>query len=315
MKYSLTVLLYSFLLIPWCAQAHGSLLLGVSGHLDRKGIYNSIPLDTQIENLKSMGLSIYRSGCRLSECAELAKTLEKSGVTFLLIYDHYPVLQKTPDQNYWYGFDMAKTTMEAVRGRVEYVEAGNELDSWSWRRGDGSGRNDFDPVRYEKAKAFIRGLIAGTKSVSPNTQVLVDDAGWCHYGFLDALWSDGVRWDITAFHWYASHGFVRKAGCSGRDVIRAHQKFERPIWITEFNDDRSAKLHCAVSQAAWMRDFLSDIKTDAQSPISAAIIYELYDEAGKLHGEDFYGLLSADGSPKAFAQFLRDRRPIPAIGC
>jgi Glycosyl hydrolase catalytic core len=71
------------------------------------------------------------------------------------------------------------------------------------------------------------------------------------------LWDDGVRWDITAVHWYSNQGNIEKAGCrSGANVAAIDASFGKPVWITEFNSNTAAADNDEEAAAAWITQFM-----------------------------------------------------------
>jgi hypothetical protein len=140
---------------------------------------------------------------------------------------------------------------------------------------------------------------------------MVDDSGWCHYGFMRALWEDGVRWDITAFHWYSHYGSVEsvishQTACNGANVVAIHASFGRPIWITEFNLKAEPGRDSPEEAARYVTDFMAQINgIAARYNIRAAFVYELLDEPSASGGERFYGIVNADGTPKASWNAIR----------
>jgi hypothetical protein len=279
-------------------------LWGAVGHNDRPGWgenypYNKHSIETQMMYLSYAGMNAYRAGCIPETCERILEEAGKRGITFLRSIEMRPDADISPEDNYRRGYDHAYDMAERFKGRIRYYEASNELDNWTGMTGDGATIDQYNQDRYKRAREFLRGLIDGVHAADPDAKVMVDNAGWCHYGFLQALWKDGLRWDITAIHWYESQGDLERAGCRKANVAKIHAAFGKPIWITEFNSNTAAKNNDPARAANWTESFMTRVKEIAPKyNIEAAFIYELFDEPGLKGGEDNYGIVSADGQVK-----------------
>jgi hypothetical protein len=201
--------------------------------------------------------------------------------------------------NYQRGYDYGFEEAKKFKGMIKYYEASNELDNWTGMLGDGAYRIQYNPLRYPLAREFIRGLVDGVRTADPNAQLIVDDAGWCHYGFLKALWEDGIRWDITAVHWYEKQGDIERAGCRNANIAAIHAGFGKPIWITEFNSDLAAETNDPTKAAKWLTSFMNQITQIAPKyNIQAAFVYELLDEPNAQGAERYFGIADEKGNPK-----------------
>lgn len=276
---------------------------GAVGHDDKPTAgpgysYNRVSLDKQMQLLTSAGLHWYRTGCVDRACDDLLAATSKAGVTVLRGVAMWPDSHSDESANYSraykYAFDLAQGHQQ-----FKYYEVSNEVDNWVGMKGDGSARGQYDQNRYVQARGLIKGLIAGIHAGNPSAKTLVDDAGWCHFGFLKALWEDGVRWDITAFHWYADQGNIEKAGCSATNVAAMHASFGLPVWITEFNSNTAARNNDEAAASAWVADFVSQIHgVAARYRIQGVFVYELLDEPNLQGMEGHFGIADATGNPK-----------------
>jgi hypothetical protein len=277
---------------------------GAVGHNDRSTSgssfpYNSISLSTQMKLLNTLGLNSYRTSCEISNCATLISAAAANGINILKSIELKPSETLTESENYERGYTHGATEVTSVGDAFKYFEAGNELDNWVGMKGDGSKSTQYDESRYVLARGFIRGLIDGVHSADPTAKVLVDDAGWCHYGFLQMLWSDGVRWDITAFHWYASQGNLEHAGCSNANVAEIHAAFGVPVWLTEFNSNVAAKDANQADAASWLTNTILQLQAiSSKYGIQKAFIYELFDEPAQPGMQGNFGLFDGNGNPK-----------------
>ena len=258
--------------------------------------YSKIPVTEQMKLLTSTGMSWIRTNCQSISCPQVISAAAASGVTVL------KSTGGTPDATLDEAGNYAAAYSFAISGghnqSFKYYEAGNELDNWvGGNGGDGSTRAQYNAARYLQARGFVRGLIDGLHAANPGAKVVVADAGWCHYGFLDMLWQDGVQWDITGVHWYSDQGNIEHAGCNKTNVAAKHAAFGLPVWITEYN----AKIADSdpVLQAAWISGFITQIKSVATTyNIQAAFVYELLDESNLTGPNSHYGVFYGDGSPK-----------------
>lgn len=285
------------------AQNVEGVIWGVVGHNDRPKDplypYNKISLGQQILLMRQAGLSAYRSGCDDSTCPALIELLGINDMVFLRSIELRPSERLTADENYERGFNYALAEAKKYSGRIRYYGISNELDNWTKMIGDGSTILQYDPIRYPKARSFIRGLIDGVRKGDQQAKVLVNNAGWCHYGFLRALWNDGIRWDITALHFYSDHGDIEKVKCGGANIAAIHTEFGKPVWITEYNKKSSKTEDNQHEAAKWVETFIRRVKEVAPKyNIEAAFVYELFDEPELKNGEQFYGIVDKDGFPK-----------------
>jgi len=284
----------------------GNIRWGAAGHNDRMSLgsnstYNVISINQQMQLLKAAGLTWYRTACEPADCSLLVSAAEANGINLLFVLEPRPDATQSESANYTLGYQFALSISSAYVGKIKYYEASSELDVWTGLTGsyDGSQRSQYNQTRYALARGFTKGMVDGIHAGDPSAQALVGDTGWCHYGFLQALWADGVRWDVTTFYWYAAQGNVEHAGCNGANVAAIHASFGLPVWITEFNSDTAAKTNDQAGAASWVNQFMGQIDGIASSyRIRGAFAYELLDEPSQQGLEAHFGLFNADGTPK-----------------
>jgi hypothetical protein len=283
---------------------------GAVGHNDRASWgsdypYNKIPLLQQMHLLNATGMSWYRTGCDSTTCAQLIQAAQTAGVSLLGGFALWPDEHSDEQANYQRAYSYALDESSHAQKSIQYFEASDEVDNWVGMKGDGSTRNQYAQDKYIQARGLLRGLIDGAHAGNPSAKVLVDDAGWCHYGFLKALWEDGVRWDITAFHWYSSQGDIEKAGCSATNVAEIHASFGVPVWITEYNSDSAAVNDDRPGAAGWLSAFITQVRQVAgKYNIQAAFVYELLDEPSLSGMEAHLGIFDGNGDPKVQSQAI-----------
>ena len=249
--------------------------------------------------ITSSSMSWFRTSCISATCKQLISAAAASGVQMLKSISLSPDSSLDEEANYKRAYSSGVAEASAYDYAFKYFEAGDELDNWTGMTGDGSERSQYVESRYFQARGFVRGMIDGIHSVDASARVLVDDAGWCHYGFLQMLWQDGVRWDITAFHWYDNEGNIEHAGCHSANAAAIHAAFGPPVWITEYNSNTAVHKSDPVAEGAWISAFISQLKAVAPKyDIQAAFAYELLDESNLAGPNGHYGIFYGDGSPK-----------------
>jgi Ca2+-binding RTX toxin-like protein len=193
-------------------------------------------------------------------------------------------------------------------------EAGNELDLYAGiPGGTGQDKSDYDDARYALCRGAISGLYDGIHGADPTAKVAVGIADH-HFGFLQRLADDGVNWDITSEHYY---GFPDATDiASGADALfGALAKFNRPIIMTEFNQQQGSQL-APDQQSATLVSMMDAMKTLASKyNIIGAYLYELLDEPHLTGAEAHFGLASATGALNtaglAVQQYLAGQPPTP----
>lgn len=263
--------------------------------------YNKVPIDRQMQLLAVSGLGWYRTSCVTANCQELINSAKSNGIQLLKASGGKPDTSLSEAGNYERAYSIGVSEAKLLNSAFRYFEAGNELDDWVGLKGDGSAREQYNAQRYLQARGFVKGLIDGIHSANASAQVMVDDAGWCHYGFLQMLWEDGVRWDITAFHWYSDQGNFEHTGCGNHaNAAAIHAAFGLPVWITEFNSKAAAASNDPEAEAVWIAAFMNQVHSVADKyGIQGAFVYELLDEPNLSGMESHLGIFDGSGNPKA----------------
>lgn len=182
-------------------------------------------------------------------------------------------------------------------------EAGNELDEYAIKPGKaGTVVGDYDVGRYALVRGAIKGLMAGIKSVLPKAQVAVNITG-VHFVYLQQLWNDGLRWDITSEHFYVNPGSTGIQSGADTAIFPNLARFGKPIMMTEFNQQNGSQLSADPATLIAMMDAMKNLATKYN--IIGAYIYELLDEPSQPANEAHYGLASSAAVVNAFGAAVR----------
>lgn len=277
---------------------------GAVGHNDHSDMEHEYPyvknsLDEQMRLLRASKMTWYRTSCQSTNCAALISAAAAHGINILKSLGIKPDADMDEAANYSRAYTFAVAQGAKYNYAFKFFEASNELDNWVGMVGDGSARSQYSQARYLQARGTIRGLVDGLHAANSSAKVVVDDAGWCHYGFLQMLWEDGVRWDVTGFHWYSDQGNIEHAGCNNANVLAKHAAFGPPVWITEFNYKVSHATPDANGTAAWMGEFIAQLQSVASTyKLQVAFAYELFDESNLSGPNGHYGIYTSDAVAK-----------------
>ncbi len=298
------------------AVAPGPIFFGMNGHVAwTSGVYASMTAAQQVSILKDLGVTNYRAdvadaGMAQTVANALNGAFKGSGISILpCINPMNYSLTASESTAYSYGYQLAQSIAQVLKGLVSYIECGNELDATGLiSNGAGNSPSNYNPSYWPAFRGIIRGMIDGVKSVDPNIKCGVNVGVPLAYTALQMLWNGQtpngtttptsgatpVRWDITMYHWYETSGDIVRAGSQGlTNVLQILQtSFGVPIWITEwgyYTGDTS------TNQAAYVTNTLQEyysLRTTYN--LQCVMMYELIDMGG---GDDF-GVLLSDGVTK-----------------
>jgi hypothetical protein len=128
---------------------------------------------------------------------------------------------------------------------------------------------EYSGPRWAKASAVLKGLSDAAVAVDPTIRKAVGTAGWGHLGAFERMQRDGIEWDISVWHMY---------GQDPEWAFQALAKFNRPLWVTEFNHPEGSKVG-EQDQADGLARWPQRLRQLQQKyPVEAAHIYELMDE-------------------------------------
>ena len=270
--------------------AKSDLIWGVNGHPFTA--YPGIPFQQQLELVKDLGMKSYRVNISVpSQAPLLAKLVAAAkplGIEILPVFT--PALNlktESTEQLYDRAYRMAVALISQFKDDIRVWELGNELENFaiiracemrdngeqyncSWGPAGGVDPLDYYGPRWAKVSAVLKGLSDGAMAVDPTIRKAIGTAGWGHLGAFERMHQDGIKWDISVWHTY------------GQDVewaLKALAKYNRPVWVTEFNNPLGSKnsedeqVHGLVKQMKRMRELQKTYD------IEAAHIYELLDES------------------------------------
>jgi hypothetical protein len=307
-----------------------SVFYGVVGHIEHRGIYRMIDYQSQIDQVRALGASIYAqdvsSPASAQMVADFARQAAASCIGVLALVTPPQVQQRTNEQDaYQAGYMLGRVAGSTLKGLVTYYQVGNEYDGWSILGGGHSGEkpSDYDNDKFMKARGSILGLIKGIREANPNAKILLTSMSWLHFGFADMLFSgtqpDGTsghpipQWDITAWHWYSNMGSILAAGPKKINVLqRLQQSYGKPIWITEYGvrPNQSNPEQYLIGPDA-LQGFVAAAR---RYGVQNVTLYELYDDQ-KYGGDGNYGVIQDDGRTRkqrfdAVSNFIRSN-PMP----
>lgn len=277
------------LLFAMTAGASAEIMWGVNGHPFYA--YPGTPLTKQLDYVLNLGMKSYRvdiSGLdRADDLAALVAEAKKRRIQILPVITPAVDLRKDePKELYEKAFKLAAALATRFKDDIRVWELGNEMENYAIiqpceKRDDGrtypctyGPAGGVDPLdyygpRWKKVSAVLKGLSDGVVSVDPTIRKAMGTAGWGHVGAFQRIEDDGIAWDISVWHAY------------GEDPSWAFDilsNFERPIWLTEFNNPYGSK-RGEAQQADGVKKMMTRLRELQDTyDIEAAHIYELLDE-------------------------------------
>jgi len=289
-------------------QLNSTFVWGVNGHTFTQEAYtdyNSGSIETEVNFLKELGMNYYRVDMQFDTITNdgtitsgalprLNTLISQAGpnikilpVVYLLGLDY----TASDSVNYNKGFAVGQNFATLYGANFTYYEIGNEEENKGGVKvsegTDGSSTSHYNSIKMQRLSQYYKGMISGIKSINLNAKIIINNAGWLHYGFFQILINKGVQFDIIGTHWYSDMESLTSA--PWQQVMTAFNAMapNKPIWITEINrrfgsragnqgsfdeDDADKEL----SQAKVMQTFIRNL--DTQTRIQAFFVYELYDQ-------------------------------------
>jgi hypothetical protein len=281
--------------------ANAGIMWGINGHPVQGGPYTAISPAAQMSAVAKAGFRSYRMDLYEAGAASMnilqtyVNAGKAAGVKILPVVIPDPIGYASEQAAYQVGFYLANAYVAKFKNDIHIWEWGNEYEGKVGYRDQGSTIDLYNQANYVQARGLVRGMLDGMRVADPTAKGIVDSSGGCGWGFLDGLWRDGVRWDITGEHWYSGAGPITNVPCMVGVVNKfelLQRSFGVPIWITEFNYNQGSN---KTSMGNWLVARLQEWSGLAkQYGIEAGHIYELYDQpiAGM---EGAYGLWNGSG--------------------
>ncbi|RFU47219.1 lipopolysaccharide biosynthesis protein [Paraburkholderia sp. DHOC27] len=281
------------------------------------GVYATVTPAEQLALLQDLGATNYRADIYNPNDSQLLASImtgvfANSGVSLLpCIVPVYFNQAGTESDAYNLGYQLAVSVITPLKGIVQHVECGNELDANGLINGPGNSPSDYNPAYWPAYRGVIRGMIDGVKAVDPTIKCGVNVGIPLAYTALQMLWNgvtpDGsstgvtgatpVRWDVTMYHWYESSGDIRYAGAFANiNVLEIlTQSFGLPIWLTEWGFIPSDTM---AGRASYVTGVLNEYHAvRAQYNLESIMMYEMISAASS----DDFGLIGTDGATKTLA--------------
>lgn len=267
---------------------------GVNGHPLNRGSYDSMSLEQQLSLVKALGLTTYRVNVnpaypdKFARLSELVNLAQREGVRILPVIVILPKSYSAEDVAYQDAKAAVSRLVTQFDARITTWELGNEYDLYCVKKdADGSSPADYDTEKYAVVRGLLRGMLAALQQSSPSSRTIIQTSQHTgtslDSGFLQRLLHDGISFDITGYHYYSKDGRIPSAK-NGDSALRIlHDKFHKPIWITEFDKSSSSPTIGPSSdpeaQGRALQTALSEIAADGDKyDVIGADIYELLDQ-------------------------------------
>ncbi|SAL09962.1 Glycosyl hydrolase catalytic core [Caballeronia arvi] len=288
----------------------GQIMWGINGHPQGTGSGSYVTTDIQQQlklvadaGFKSYRIDLYSADANsMQALANVIAAAKAVGVQVLPIL--LPPTGSTEQESYNTGYAMGLAYARNFATDIPVWELGNEESDGMLIDPNGFGIDfsEFDRERYALVRGKLRGLLDGVNAGSPTAKRMIDGIV-CEVGFFKGLWADGVKWDITAWHWYDSSGDITNSGCNGLNVIGVlHDSFHLPIWITEFGTYGTDKTAVRNTLIATMKQWNS---IASQYDIQAGFIYELLDQHDEDGIQGEFGIFDSNGNGTAASDAIR----------
>lgn len=261
---------------------------GINGHPFTQESYKN-NTELQIQLLKKMNVKFYRVDVSFSQLESLAEVKNFLKVVQLIRKKNISVLpvlnlneesytKVSAEEAFAKGLKLGYTFSQRCKGYFTHYEIGNEEDNkaiiGNYVHGDKTAH--FDTEKSKTLVQYIKGICQGIRSSDKNIKLIVN-IGWVHYGFLQILVNNGVKFDRVGYHWYSDMGNIEEAGAGFGNVIDTlYKRFKKSIWVTEINVRGGVPLAVDPVKEKWFRDNLYFLRRNKH--VESVFIYELLDE-------------------------------------
>lgn len=285
------ILISAVTLLSAQANARDSAIIwGVNGHPFTA--YPGLTYETQLDALKDLGFSHYRVNISYTHTAKDLRALlnlaKQKKVTLLpLLTPSLDLTKETSEDLYKKAYDFAVELVSQFKNEIKVWELGNELENYAilqpceimddgvqyncaWGPASGVTAIEYHGGRWAKVSAVLKGLADGVVSVDPGILKAMGTAGWGHVGAFERMRRDGIKWDISVWHFY---------GDDPEWGLKKVAEFGKPIWVTEVNAPRGSESG-AVKQAEGLTKIMRRFyDLEQRYKIEAVFVYELFDES------------------------------------
>jgi hypothetical protein len=288
-----------------------AMIWGVNGHA--VWYYPGATLDQQMSMVRDLGMTYYRVDVHpngvaaddlnvANNLALVVAAAKRHGVSILVTITPKvgEIDNETEASYYKKSYNAARSLVLRFKNDVHVWELDNEVERYAMVRpcetldngyvwhcdwGDIGGTNpgDYISARYNRLRGDIRGLSDGIASADATARRIVNVSAGFHYGFLQRLINDGVKFEIIGPHWYSTYGDIQDPN---NNIAKPLAALGKPIWITEFNrgygsyHGQEAAQGFVIGQMATEFCYIAKIYN-----IQAAFVYELLDES--YYGDTF----------------------------
>ncbi|MBR4761696.1 MAG: hypothetical protein IK086_03580, partial [Clostridia bacterium] len=194
-----------------------------------------------------------------------------------------------------------------LAGKVAYYQIGNEIDN-IYEQYSNYGFASKSAVAQKAASALTaaKNAILGEDS---SAQFILN-FGWTHYDFLEAVYNQGYRWDVTGLDWYSNATQSAAATYYQTVINKVVNDYSNPVMVCETGlwpyDNNGTVAY--VSNVNWLIDFANYCQNN--SNVIGFIVYELYDEGDSyvnnaFKKENCFGLFDINKNEKAITPYIR----------
>jgi hypothetical protein len=279
-----------------------ALQLGIVGHPLGDEPYLKVSATTQIDLIKSMGMSWYRIGVLVTADGSVTvpRVLDPllaaaaAGKVNLLpmLYLRTMSFGDSETVAYQKGKKLGADFAAKYGKYFSFYNLGNDLElDLLLKNKTGQSAADYDPAKFKVTAAYLKGMDEGIKSKDADAKTMIG-AGWLHYCFLQMCQSYGIKFDVVAYQWYSDMEDAAPKTIPDITLKLSSLFPEKPIWFTEFNYRYKATSNLAQNENA-QKEFVTNflVKCRNNPQVKVAIMYELFDEPAKSLQESTYGVI------------------------
>ena len=290
LRYGCLAALLAAAALPAAAQDLGrDLMWGVNGHPFTS--YPGVSIEQQLEYIRDLGMTSYRvnveSAGAAPALARLARAAKERGIAILpVVTPKYDLDKAAAEDLYAKARQLAVALISPLKDDIRVWELGNEMENYAiiqpceqqddgvqyncaWGPAGGRTAVEYYGPRWAKVSAVLKGLSDGTVFVDPTIRKAMGTAGWGHTGAFARMQQDGIKWDISVWHMY---------GQDPEWAFKTLAAFNRPIWVTEFNNPGGSHTSTREQADGLVRAMTRLRQLQRAYKVEAAHVYELMDE-------------------------------------